>query len=229
MLQFFATRTKMRPSEGGSADIGLRASARGRPPPARDQGLARAEPQPEREGARGGRVRRPALAEAVGTRRGPAAPTDHRRRAEASRRATSDQPHRHRPLRTDPRDEGHRRAEAALHPTDALRRRDLVPAVQRTGGGVRPGQRRDAGEARRRRVRPERAEDLDVARAPSAVRDPACADRPRRPEARRALLLHRADERAGRGDPPDRRRQRLAQFQRGVLHRRTYLRGRADR
>ena len=62
------------------------------------------------------RLRRPALAEAVGTRRGAAAPTDHRRRAEARRSVTADQSDRDRPLRPDPRRARDRGAEAAYIP-----------------------------------------------------------------------------------------------------------------
>ena len=86
------------------------------------------------------RARGPALARAVGARRRARAAADHRRRAEAGRRRQADEPDRHRALRAGARRARHRRAEGALPPADAARRGDVVPAVQRARGRLRPGQ-----------------------------------------------------------------------------------------
>ena len=56
-------------------------------------------------------------------------------------------------------------AEAPLAAADRLRRRDLVPAVQRAGRGLRPRERRDARGARRRRVARHRPEGVDEPRS----------------------------------------------------------------
>ena len=80
----------------------------------------------------------------------------------------------------------------ALPATAAARRRDVVPAVQRTGRGERSREPRDACRARRRRVRRERPEGVDVECAPVRLRDPARPHEPRRPEAPRHHVLARS-------------------------------------
>ena len=84
----------------------------------------------------------------------------------------------------------HRRAEAPPR-RDAARRRDLVPALQRAGRGLRPRVARDARRARRRRVRRQRPEGLEHVRAVRRLGHPPRPDRSRRAEAPWHHLLPR--------------------------------------
>ena len=74
---------------------------------------------------------------------------------------------------------------------DAPRRRDVVPAVQRARGRLRPGVAAHARRARRRRVGRRRAEGVDVERAARRVGHPHRPHRSRRRQARRHHLLRR--------------------------------------
>src|SRR5215469_247904 len=101
------------------------------------------------------------------------------------------------------------------------RRRDLVPALQRTRRGQRPrGPRHPGGPSRRNRMGGQRPEGVDLARSPGALGTAARPVRPRRAQARGAVLLRRRHARPrGRGAPaaPAHRR---GGVQRGVPHRR---------
>ena len=85
--------------------------------------------------------------------------------------------------------------------------------------GIRPRQRRPPSGARRRRVGPQRPEDLDVGRPPRRSHLHAGPHRPRRAQAQGHLVPARADGPArhrGAADQDDLGRERV---QRGLLHR----------
>ena len=122
--------------------------------------------------------------------------------------------------RADDHRVGHRRAAAALPRADAERRARVVPAVLRAGRGLRPRGPAHARGTRRRAVGRERAEGLDVGRAPQRLGSAARAHRPRRAEAQghhRVPARHAHARRRGATAAPD---QRDGALQRGVLHRR---------
>ena len=167
-------------------------------------------------------LRRPALAEPVGTRRRSDPPADHRRRAQAGRGAPPVEPDRHRLGRSHDHLRRHRSPEGALPLPAARGRGDLVPAVQRARRGQRSREPQHPRRARRRRVRGERAEDLDIVRAHCRVRHPHRSHEPRRTQAQGRLVLHLPDGPAGHRGAPDRRDDRRPHVQRGVLHRRSH-------
>src|SRR5262249_25147936 len=68
---------------------------------------------------------------------------------------------RHRAARTSPDPPRQRNATPAVHSTDALRRRDLVPGLQRAWGRQRPRIAQDRRRTRRRSLRAERTEGVD--------------------------------------------------------------------
>ena len=90
------------------------------------------------------------------------------------------------------------------------------------GAGQRPREPQDARRARRRPLRRERAEGLDVGRAPRRLEHVLRAHRPRRAEAQGHQRAHHRHEDAGRraASVPRAQRPRLHRLQRGVLHRR---------
>ena len=90
------------------------------------------------------------------------------------------------------------RAEAALHPADAGRGRDLVPAVQRTGSRLGSRRRVDTRREDGRRLGRQRTEGLDVPRAPGELRHPPRTHEPGRPEAPGPVVLPDRHEDAGR-------------------------------
>ena len=122
--------------------------------------------------------------------------------------------------RPDADDARHGRAARALPRPHRPQRDELVPGLQRAGRRLRPRIAADARRAGRRRVRRQRAEDLDVRRAARRLLHPARAHRPRGAEASRHQLLpdghevarhhdHAADEHAELGRvQPDVPRQR---------------------
>ena len=89
---------------------------------------------------------------------------------------------RQRPLadRSDDHPLGHRRAAAALDPEHPQRRRPLVPGLQRARGRQRPRQPAHDGDRRRRRLRGQRPEDLDLHRPHRQVGPVPPAHRSRR-------------------------------------------------
>ena len=176
-------------------------------------------PHPDRTADRRGRLCGAALATAVGSRRRPDAPADHRTRTANGRRVAAEQSDRDRVGGADDPAGGHRRAEAAVPAADPQRRGVLVPTVQRTRLRFRPGEPRHPRRARRRRVRDQRLEDLVERCAPRPVRDPHRPDRPQRPQAQGHLLLHPADGHARAVDAPDRRHDDGALVQPTVLRR----------
>ena len=182
---------------------GHRPASRRRPSAARGAALAGRAPGADRGPAGRRGLRHRALARAVGARRRARAPAHHRRRAQAGRCREAAQPDRHRALRTGdrrPRDGG---AEAALPAADAPRRGDVVPALQRARGRLRPRQPRHPRRARRRRVHRQRPEDLDVARAwspSSGSSSPAPTPTPRSTPASRTSSS-RWTSRASRSGP----------------------------
>ena len=89
-------------------------------------------------------------------------------------------------------------AEAALPPLDPPRRGGLVAGLLRAGSGLRPRLPDDARGARRRRVRRQRSEDLDLLRALRVVDRAPRADRPGRAEAPRHLAAAHLDAGARR-------------------------------
>ncbi len=115
-------------------------------------------------------------------------------------------------------------AAAAVAARDPLGRRALVPGLQRAAGRLRPRQPPHDGGARRRRVRRQRPEDLDLHRAPREVGPLPAPHRPRGDRARRqARGHHRVHHRhgdAGHRVPADPRHRRRRDVQRGLVHRR---------
>src|SRR5688500_9272932 len=81
---------------------------------------------------------------------------------------------------------GDRGAAAAAAPAARHQRGDLVPAVQRAGGGLRRGRARDQGGARRRRMGRQRPEGMDDAGAHLEVGHVDGPHRSRRAQAPRA-------------------------------------------
>ena len=164
-------------------------------------------PVAERPPAGRGGLRRAALAAPVGPRRRPDPPAHHRRGASAGpgcagrrTRSASAGPG---PTLAPRRHAG---AAGPLPHAAAGRRGDLVPAVQRAGRRVRPGQPRHPRRARRRRVGGQRPEDLDLAGPVLPVRHPHRPHRPRRGEARRASRTSSVPMDApGHRDPADHR------------------------
>ena len=182
-----------------------------------------AQPDADRPPAGRGRLRRAALAEAVGPRRRPDPPDHHRRGAAAGRRAPAVEHDRHRLGRAHDRARRHRGAEGALPVPAARRRGDLVPALQRAGLGLRPAPTSAPG------------------RCATATSGSSTARRSGRrwPSTRKfGILIARTDPDApkhegisyficpmdtpGHRDPPDHRDDRRAHVQRGVLHRRAH-------
>ena len=104
------------------------------------------------------------------------------------------------------------------------RRRALVPGLQRARGRLGPRQHAHDGDPRRRRLRRQRAEDLDLVRAPRALGPLPAPHRPDRVRAgREARGHHRVHHRHGDARhrvPADPRHHRRHHAQRGVVHRR---------
>ena len=115
---------------------------------------------------------------------------------------------------------GHRGTEAALPAENSDRRGNLVPGLLRARRRLRPGVAEDARGNRRRRVRRQRPESLDLRRAVRRHDVLPGAHRPRGAQASRHLLhphrhAHPRHHRAPAG--PDDRRSRL---QRGLFRQR---------
>ena len=133
---------------------------------------------------------------------------------------------RQRPLADRPHDHqvGHRRAEGPLDPQHPRRRRPLVPGVHRARGRQRPRQPPHPRPARRRRLRAQRPEDLDLV---GPHRQVGPLPRPHRrhrdrggPQARRHHRPHhRHGGRRHRGAAHPRHRRR-GDVLRDLLHRR---------
>ena len=124
---------------------------------------------------------------------------------------------------------GHRRSSSEpLAARDPLGRRALVPGLQRAAGRLRPREPPHHRDPRRRRVRRQRPEDLDLHRAPREVGSVPLPHRPGRDRARReARGHHRVHHRHGDARhrvPPDPRHRRRRDVQRGVVHRRPHPR-----
>src|SRR5262245_55945111 len=113
-----------------------------------------------------------------------------RRGARRRRRAAAPQPRIPRPGDHDARQRG---SPAALPPRPDQRPRALVPGLQRARRRVRPCLAAHHRNARRRRVRHPRTQDLDELLRRRRLVLSARAHRPRRPEAQGALRLRRAD------------------------------------
>ena len=196
---------------------GRRSGLRLRPDPGAAQGLA----APAERGALGGHQ----LAEGVERPRGHAgAERDLRRGDGAGARPGHLQHERHLADRPDDHQVGHAGAAAALAAVHPQRRRALVPGLQRARGRLRPRQHAHDGDPRRRPLRRERPEDLDLLRAPREVGSVPPAHRPDRVRARReARGHHRVHHRHGDARhrvPPDPRHHRRHDAERGVVHRR---------
>ena len=102
---------------------------------------------------------------AVGSRRDADRAARDRRGAAGAAGAASAEPDRHRLGRPDPARRRHRGAAATLAAGHPRRLRAVVPVVQRAGRGQRPRVAADARRPGRRRVRRERPEGVDDARA----------------------------------------------------------------
>ena len=98
----------------------------------------------------------------------------------------------------------------------------MVPRDERAGRRQRPREPEDACRARRRPLRRERPEGVDLGRAPRRLVPVLRAHRPRRAEAQGHQRAHHRHEDAGRraASVPRALRARLPRLQRGVLHRR---------
>ena len=176
--------------------------------------------------ARPGRLRRPALACALGSRR----------RSRVEQLAIDEvmrELHVPRPL--NPIGIGWAGPTLLVAGTEAQQQRVAARAsstAPRSGASCSASRARAAtsrrcttrADARRRGVRRERAEGLDDARARRALRHPARAHRPRRDGAGRHHLLRRRHAHAGDRGAPARADDRHARVQRGVLHRRARAR-----
>ena len=155
----------------------------------------RRPPGAERRRAGAGRLRRAAVAAAVGPRRRSDPPGADRRRGGAGRCASAGQPDRHRLGRTDDPLRRHEGAEGPVPVADPLGPGVLVPALLRAGQRQRSRQPRDASGARRRRVRRQRSEDLDQRCPVRQVRHPARPHRSGAAQAQGHLVLHLSDGR----------------------------------
>src|SRR2546426_1437443 len=123
----------------------------------------------------------------------------------ARRRATRSQHPRHRAPRPRAHPPRQRGAAPPLHPAHALGRRDLVPGLQRAGGGQRPRRAQDRGTPGRRPLRAERPEGVDHLRPVGRLDRRPRAHRREGP-LRRHLLPPREARHAGRGDRDARRK-----------------------
>ena len=103
---------------------------------------------------------------------------------------------------------------------DAVRRGDLVPALERAERRLRHRVAADTRGARRRRLGHQRPEGLDVGRALRAHGLDHRADRSRRTEASRHHVLHRAHVRPGHRRPAAAADDGRVELQRGVPERR---------
>ena len=88
---------------------------------------------------------------------------------------------------------GHRRAEGRAPAEDPARRRGVVPGLLRAGRGFRPRVAAHPRRARRRRLRPQRPEDLVLVRPDRRRRRVPRAHRSRRAEEPRHLVADPAD------------------------------------
>ena len=131
-----------------------------------------------------GRVRRPA-----GQRHRSA---DLHRRGSRGRRARPVPDHQH--CRADDHAVRYRRAEVVLPAQDRRRGAALLDRLLRARGGDRPGPAADHGGARRRRLRDQRPEDVDVADRLRGLRLAGLPDRPGRAAAQGPVDHHRADQ-----------------------------------
>ncbi len=95
-----------------------------------------------------------------------------------------------------------------------------MPVLQRTGLGLGPGQRADAGRPRRRRVGRERPEGLDVGRYDGGPRDAARPSRHGRAQAQGPRLLHHRGRSARHRGAAAQADDGPRHLQRGLLHRR---------
>ena len=161
----------------------------------------------------------------VGARAG-----DHRRGVRPRRRADrrAQRRVRHPDARQHAARVGHRGAEAPLPAADPVGRGPVVPGLLRAQRRVRPRQPGVAGDARRRPVDPQRAEDLDVRRAPRRPHLHARPHRSRRAEAQGHLVPARRHAPAGHRGAPDQDDLGGERVQRGLLHRRRVPEGRTS-
>ena len=167
------------------------------------------------------RLRRPDLAEGVRGQRGSLhAPGDLPRGDRPGRGARAHRRHRARDGGADDHRPRNRRTEGALPQQDPVRRGGLVPGLLGAGLGFRPRVAEDAGRARRRRVRRQRAEGVVVVRSHRRLLHPrGHAPIPRPPSTRGSRICSSTCiRRASRfGRSTDHRRPRV---QRDLLHRR---------
>ena len=115
------------------------------------------------------------------------------------------------------------------HATDEVKERYLkklwrgdivgLPALQRAGGGQRPGQPADQGGPGRRGVGGDGTEGLDVGRPPVRDRRDHVPDQPRRPQAQGPHRIRGRHARPRGGDPTSATDDGRSLVQRGLLHR----------
>ena len=137
--------------------------------------------------------------------------------------------HRHRLGGPDDHHARHGGAEEEVPAGHRAGRRGVVPGLQRARRGQRPGGGADARGEGRRRLRRQRAEDLDVGRARRAVHDPAGAHGSGGAEAPGHQLLHPRHEVAGHRGAAAGEHGGQPRLQRGVLRQRARAEREHDR
>ena len=133
------------------------------------------------------------------------------------RRAGPARSHRRGPHRADDRPLRLARAAAAVPARHPGRHRAVVPGLQRARRRQRPGQHRDPGRPRRRRVGAQRPEGLDVAGRVERLVLRARPHRPRRAEAQGHLVPADPHGHPGHRDPSHRAGDRHRRVRRGLL------------
>ncbi len=146
-------------------DHGFRNAERKRSAPPRRARVVRSKSESDGVAACASRLRRAALAAAMGSAGRTRTAADHRRRTQTRRHLAAEQSGRDQQLRHFARAARHEGATGPLSVAGAVRRRNVVSAVQRAEFRFRSCEPAHASRAGRRSLRDQRLEDLDVARA----------------------------------------------------------------